>query len=124
MAYLPTSYLYTIKNGELDFIPRYEHNELDNTLLPEGDYALYYLQKVGGPNSHAMVAKIFIIRERGHKIHDIYSSAYNNIPKFFKEAVEKYIFDELTNGQQTFRLTERKKSKVKKSSTPNCKCRK
>jgi hypothetical protein len=95
----------------------------DEPILPE-NYALFYPEKVGKLTSPDIKAKIFVIKAGGHKIKEFYSSKYGNVPKFLREAAEKYIFDELTNGQQTLSVAERKKSKVKKSSTPNCKCRK
>jgi hypothetical protein len=113
---IASAMLYTLENGRLRRTERYGSSGSDSPLPL--NYALFYPEKIGSLNTPNMMAKIFIVRGDDRKIKEFYSSKYGNNPKFFREAVESYIKDELSNPQQTL-STERKKqikkSKVKRS---------
>lgn len=108
---LPTSYVYVVDNGRLKSFPRYGVGHGDEAL--PGEYALVYTKSTGTPSKKESTIKVFIIKNNGHIIKEFKSSIYNNIPKYHREAVEKYIFDQLSNPQQSILSFRKRKTKAK-----------
>jgi len=118
MIGLPESYIYFMHDGRLKLLP---HSENIESELPD-KYAKVYNRKTGGISNPNHDIKVFIINRGGNKIKLFHSYTYGNNPKIIKEYVERYITDELTNGQKTlgeFRKKSKGKPRMKK-----CNCKK